>query len=594
MKLKTSFFNSTVLKKDITRFAPLWGLYTVFMLLFLFLIQGDSVEPARFACDAPYILMGMGIVNFVYAGLCAILLFGDLFASKMCNAVHAMPMRREGWFLTHLTAGILFCVGPNALGALVSCMILQEYCYLAFLWLGVMLCQFLFFFGAGAFSAQCAGNRLGAVAVYGLFNFLAVLAAFLVYTFYAPVLYGVMPNWEEICRCSPVVGFTMSQFVSVQYDNMNSNAEFIGFLPEDWRFLFVSLIIGLALLGAAVLLYRRRHMESAGDFIAVKTASPVFLVLYTLCVGAVLYFVADQIGTGAAYLFLVIGFAIGFFTGWMLLEKKVNIFRPKRFLGFAVLTLAFFLTIALTFLDPLGITRYVPEAEQVQSVRISPYSSDWYFENDGCVLKDPAEIESVIQIHTQLVEDRNVQGDGILRLRYEMKNGTVVDRKYDLDVDSPEGQELKRLYSTMEGIFRTDDPEGFLKNVYRLEFHSYQTTLPYIAAATEYGRVLMDMDDLTDKFGEETETLQLMLEDSFDKDPLTVGLIEAIRKDCEAGVMAPLWEYHQGQDACGALIFEGLDIGEESGHIYKGSRVVEITIYPDCTNTVQYLKSLSE
>ena len=41
MKSRTSFFNPTVLKKDITRFAPLWGLYTVFMLLAVFLIWAD-------------------------------------------------------------------------------------------------------------------------------------------------------------------------------------------------------------------------------------------------------------------------------------------------------------------------------------------------------------------------------------------------------------------------------------------------------------------------------------------------------------------------------------------------------------------------
>ena len=33
MKLKTSFFNATVLKKDITRFAPVWGIYSVILLL---------------------------------------------------------------------------------------------------------------------------------------------------------------------------------------------------------------------------------------------------------------------------------------------------------------------------------------------------------------------------------------------------------------------------------------------------------------------------------------------------------------------------------------------------------------------------------
>ena len=29
MKLRTSFFNPTVFKKDLTRFAPTWALYTV-------------------------------------------------------------------------------------------------------------------------------------------------------------------------------------------------------------------------------------------------------------------------------------------------------------------------------------------------------------------------------------------------------------------------------------------------------------------------------------------------------------------------------------------------------------------------------------
>ena len=79
MKSRTSFFNPNVLKKDITRFAPLWGLYTVFMLLTLFLIWADYTDAARFARNAPEIMIGMGVVNFAYGGLCALLLFGDLF-----------------------------------------------------------------------------------------------------------------------------------------------------------------------------------------------------------------------------------------------------------------------------------------------------------------------------------------------------------------------------------------------------------------------------------------------------------------------------------------------------------------------------------
>ena len=42
MKLRTSFFNPTVLKKDITRFAPVWGLYSVALLLILMVFNVES------------------------------------------------------------------------------------------------------------------------------------------------------------------------------------------------------------------------------------------------------------------------------------------------------------------------------------------------------------------------------------------------------------------------------------------------------------------------------------------------------------------------------------------------------------------------
>ena len=167
MKLRTSFFNITALKKDIKRFAPLWGLYTIFQLLFILLLWESEESSARFMNNAPYIMQSMGVLNFAYAGLCALVLFSDLFNSKMCNALHAMPLRREGWYLTHLVAGLSFCIVPNLLGTILASVFLQEYCYGAFLWLAVSVLQFVFFFGVGTFSMMCAGNRLGAAAMYG-------------------------------------------------------------------------------------------------------------------------------------------------------------------------------------------------------------------------------------------------------------------------------------------------------------------------------------------------------------------------------------------------------------------------------------------
>ena len=131
MKSRISSSKFTALRKDITRFAPAWGIYTVLSLLYVILLWNDNF----------YGITGtfqfMATVNFVYAGICAVLLFGDLYNSRLCNALHAMPMRREGWFATHLVAGMLFCIVPNCVGAVVAATLLKEAAYLAFLWLPV-------------------------------------------------------------------------------------------------------------------------------------------------------------------------------------------------------------------------------------------------------------------------------------------------------------------------------------------------------------------------------------------------------------------------------------------------------------------------
>ncbi len=593
MKLRTSYFNSTVLKKDITRFAPLWGLYTVFMLMFVLLLWDSEGSGARFVTNAPYIMQFMGGLNLVYAGLCAVLLFGDLFKSQMCNALHAMPMRREGWFLTHLCAGLLFCIVPNALGALVAALLLQQYCYGAFLWLAVSVLQFLFYFAVGSFAVMCAGNRLGAAAVYGIINFFSLVAAWLVETFYDPILPGITLDVQRYAQISPVWQFSQAEYVGITYDNMTSTAQLHYFITEDWRYLFVAAAVGLLFAVLALLIYRRRALERAGDLIAVKPVAPVFLTVYTLCVGAVMYFVADLTSQSLRYVFLVIGFFIGFFTGRMLLEKKVNVFRWKSFLAFAVLLAVFGASLWLTWLDPAGITRYVPGADRVQQVQISPYSSRYYLENKSLCLTEPEDIQNITQLHSQLVKDHSTQGDMTLWLEYTLDSGTLIQRQYELPSSSPVGQALRQYYSSQECVFGTQTPQTLMKNAYLLEFHSYYEPLPNMVAATQTGLMNVDMDSMAEKYGGEGKVLQYILEDRFDEEPLITGLMEAVGKDCEAGTMAQLWNYHQDQEPCGYIFIEALEYEDEGAYTYKRTKNIEITVYEDCVNTIAYLKALT-
>ena len=614
MKLRTSFFNGTVLRKDITRFAPVWGLYSIFTLMAFFLIWESENTAARFANNACNIMQAMGVINFAYATICALVLFGDLFNTKLCNALHAFPLRREGWFLTHCAAGFLFCLIPNTVAALLAATLLQEYYYFAFLWLAIMLLQFLFFFGAGVFSVMCAGNRLGAAAVCGIFNLLAVLVCWLFMTFYDPLLYGIEINATPYLNLSPVVGFYHFQYIETYYDKLTGATVLKGFLENQWYYLLIAAGVGAVLLVLALLIYRKRHLENAGNLISLKPVSPVFLIIYTLCTGTVMYYVSEIFSGSARYVFILIGFAIGFFTGRMLLEKKVNVFQGKTFLAFGVLLTFFGITVGLTKLDPAGITRYVPDVQDVKQVQISPNHARYYYEHSLCILTEQEDIEAITQIHQELVKTRKASKDSALRITYTLQSGRVVERQYYVDIGSDAAEILRGYYSSPQYVLGTDDMTALLENSFMLEFRSTTEELPLICIASENA---LDRQIYAEKYGE-ASILYLtkdLAEDGSEPIGLNVelarGLMDAIIADCEAGNMAPPWEYHKGQDTFGWVTIqsfapktdEKLSLNSDSSSYslttyevldYTPISYLEIKIFENCINTIEYLKSIAQ
>lgn len=127
MRTQTSYFNTTALRKDLTRFAPLWGLYTLALLCGLMLLAGDDSEGSYYLADNfSNLHVVMAPVNMGHAFLMAAVLFGDLFNSRMCNGLHALPLRREGWFAVHTVSGLLSSAVPTAVMTLVALPLLMR------------------------------------------------------------------------------------------------------------------------------------------------------------------------------------------------------------------------------------------------------------------------------------------------------------------------------------------------------------------------------------------------------------------------------------------------------------------------------------
>ena len=579
MKSRISFFDPAVFKKNITRFAPAWGLYTLCLLLGLLLMAGSGLE-----FWLPYNLgeciQLMPLVNCGYGLIVAQLLFGDLFDNRMCNALHALPIRRETWFGTHLTSGLAFSFVPGLVMTLIALVLMTlsdvtRGWQIPLLWLLGANLQFLFFFALAVLCVFCVGSRFAQVLLYGILNLGAVIAYWLVDTMYVSMLFGVQTQYDAFLPFFPLGQMMNKPYVELEriYGQQGKHSYLVGTdlrLTDRWGYLWICAGVAVVILVLALWLYRRRKLESAGDFIAVKPLEPVFLVLYSLVAAAFFYLFQTLFLRDWGYVILGVGLAVGFFTGKMLLERRVNVFRKKNWAALGLLMLCVAASLVLTRMDVLGITRFVPKAESVDKVVVS-LGYDYGYGNSSVVLKEQEDIEELLFVHRAALEDRigvnqgkmplaETDGSGerlysypaAITIRYQLKNGTTATRYYRIWPHEEEGELVKNWFSSLFCVTGTDDLVGKLeKGTPYLMVDGFVVPLEYLVGDT------------------------------------TRGLLEAIEKDCAEGNMAQSWNFHRE-----AYIYKSETYAVSALYLELtvGDFETRFEIYGDSRHTLAWLK----
>lgn len=485
MRLKVSFCNKTILKTDITRYAPLWGGYTLMLaLLTLMCIRAPEENPEYAYAEMVRLFSAragqMVPINGFYALAVVQALWGDLLTPRLCNSLHAMPVTRDGFFGAHLVSGVLFAIVPNVLVySLAALMVPGEIAAAPLMTLAAGCLQYLFYLGAALVAVQLAGNRMGMVLAYGMLNFFSILVYWFCAEVFTPLTYGTEVNVNWMANiCPTVVMYRGSYFIPLEHylDTPTASIYYYDGMERGglWVPAMVCALVGVGLIALAQFLYRRRKLESAGDLLAYPGLAPVFLVMNTLMVAAFIHLGVSLMDFEAVsqYFFLPLGLIVGYVSGLMLLRRTTRVFRKRLLLPLAGILVLCALTVCGIYTDVFKVIRRVPQENQVMSVTVEPVNGN--YGRKPLEVTDREKIQAILSYHRESlngwqdqVRDALLQKTGCwkpgayfnVRLEYKLENGRTMARRYALHRDFYSSPEFMKVMSAPELVLGCTEEE---------------------------------------------------------------------------------------------------------------------------------------
>lgn len=496
MRSKTSYCNGALLRKNLTRFWPLWTVYAAAWLLAgpvtrFVTAFGRYADPdtARRAGDLIRDLLNtwtdFGMLSGVIAGvLFAMALFSYLTMPRAVGMFHSFPIRREGLFLTNYLTGLLVAFGVQLVAAALEALVLLAAGAMdAAAWAAALACglgQMLFFYSFGVLCVVFTGQILMVPVFYAVLNVLAFGLCSMVQQMGQAFYYGFRsstPAW--VVWLTPVERLSRNLRIVGVYDEVlqrsgNWHLEGLGTVA-------IYAAVGMALTLLALAVYRRRPSETAGDTVAVRWAKPLFLWGVALCsalfLGQGLYYLAldPMLGSWKVCFPGLLGCVVllcllGYWGAAMLMRKSFRVLRAA-WKG-AVLSAAVVAALCLCVRgDVLGVEDYVPSVQEVKSMTfdINGYSSYYYGE-----LEDPAEIQRFLDIQTAILAEKDH-----LRQEDEPTAGTM---PVDSALDAGDETENQRLRASLELRYELADGTTLLR-LYGLNYYEAELDQPDSAMA---------------------------------------------------------------------------------------------------------------
>lgn len=459
MKSKTSCFNTTILKKNISHYWPVWILFLCYLMLILPVNIWMSATSRYTYENVPVLVRYQQIIGevirgaitpapiFLFAAVAALVVFSYLYTAKNANMIHALPVNRLELFVTNYVSGLLFLLIPELLAfvtAVIVCLAHQITCieYL-FWWLLCAAGVSFFAYSLAVFVAMFTGLAFAMPMYFIIINYLYVGCLYLIHLVKNMLCYGLVENsWNpgESCILSPLYYLTNNLRARVIYDDDNLAA---GIRIYGWKLVIIYAAAAVVFTVAAYFLYKRRQIENAGDFISIGIVRPIFRWGVAFCGGISLaVFTAGIIqearGTINTFPGMLIGMlifcGICFWLAEMLLRKNFKVFCKKRLVEWAVLLAVSVVFVLLFKLDVFGIENRLPEVSEIEAAFVNM---------DYPIQIKEEELPELIALHQEIISSKKEYQknerakDGkyyYTTFRYYLKDGSMLERRYALPV----------------------------------------------------------------------------------------------------------------------------------------------------------------
>ena len=412
MPSERTFYNKAIYKRALSRFWIIGAAYAV-VLCFLTLMCGQYFN-SEFTEMSEYvsysILSNLTRREILAAAAAAVVMavavYGWMFRKTSAAYISALPVTREALLISSLLAGLTLLILPCIIAMLVSLLLYGgagSPCtpYLLCSAAAAALMN-IAFFGLASFCTVFTGNAavLPALYVIALYGFVGIEVGIRYITEF--LLFGVRggTGWE-LAILSPLYYFFNNYVGSYSYA-----------IPLT----AIYAAAGVILAGLAVIFFRHRRMEAAGEVVAVPVLRPIFrwglaavgsLGMALLTLKTVFNVGSYDAGNGSTparvavlLLAMLFGAAVGWFGADALMRKTLRVF-DRHWKGLGVFCALLCVLVIGGKLDVFGVERYQPDVDEIGYATVTGWG-----EYNVKRIMQPENIEALLSLQKDIIANK--------------------------------------------------------------------------------------------------------------------------------------------------------------------------------------------